>query len=105
MTSLIAGRTAVSIDGNGRSPDIIVANRKPLEVQISGTVGGGTYVLQRKLEDGTYADVTDSSGSVVSFTAVGTKGIIAAPYCSTFSFVTSGSTTPDVIAQLTEVVI
>jgi hypothetical protein len=104
MTSLIAGRTAVLIDGDGNSPDIIMANRKPFEVQVSGTVSG-TIKLQRKLENGTYADVTDSSGSVVSFTAVGTKGIIAAPYCSTFRFVTSGSTSPAVTAQLTEVVI
>ena len=104
MTNLITGRNAVFIDGDGNSPDIIVANRKPLEVQVSGTVSG-TITLQRKLEDGTYADIVSSSGSTVSFTTTGTKGIIAVPFCTTFRFVTSGSTSPSATAQLTEVVI
>lgn len=51
---------------------------RDLSVQVTGTFGGATVVLQGSNDGSTWATLTDHAGNAVSFTAAGLKSVAEA---------------------------
>lgn len=72
----------------------------PLEMEAVGTFGSGTVQLQQLGRDGTtWYDITG-----MSLTSNGTVGVLRIPYGTKVRAMLAGSTSPNLVVSLTEVI-